>query len=410
MAITQKNFQSFYTQYIEPELGELERKRIKVLPLAIVWRILFVGFFVLIISVFTGVILRLKAGKDDQTIIYMIRGFFSFLLTVVLLIVSGYLVKHLKKKNPERFTSLPVRIFAVIGISAVLFSVPFVIAYKLTENMHGVNDISFGTLFKTAALIIFVVFPLIGFCIWRENKFYRLFKNAVIARLVPFISPGSTYDPEGMIPRTDFEEAKLFSIPSINYSISYKGSDYIQATINNHLMEFSLLNITSSSRNSTGGRGGSSGSSSHSTIFKGIFLRTAGSEGFAGETIVRPNTVGQRVAGKFKSAIHYVFHTDSKAVKTGDEAFDKEFIVYTTREEKLNTVLTSERKAHLLSVRKQWSGDLHFSFIGQSVSVAVSRSEDDLKPAMFRSVMNYDDMLEHYTYLQQIYVLAELSQ
>ncbi|MFI5150928.1 MAG: DUF3137 domain-containing protein [Bacteroidia bacterium] len=399
-------FENFFDRAIRPETGPLERKRILLLPFSLFWRIGFSAFFILIMSVFTGVVIHLDPGKE--TILHIIRGAFAFILIAIILVVSGFVMKYLVKKYPDRWNS-PSQFWGMRAcIVFFLLCLPFLGSLWLTRDIHSMKDISFGSVFEIIALVIFVGFPVLMYSMKRENLFSTEYKEKVITEIVKFASPESSYKAAGYISQDEFDQARIYAITASNYSVTFKGSDLIRLQKGGKCLQFSYLDIARSSIRGSGGFESSRSSSNATrTIFMGVFITLTGIDEADGETMITCNTRGQRLSNKVKSAIQLFIHSDSKPVMSGDETFDSRFLIHTTREDGLGKVLTPKRRELILKAGDLLGPNMKISIRYSRMSIAVLGAADELRPSIFRSLYNIPRAEKQFEYIKQISALSE---
>lgn len=393
-----KKFELLYSQALEPELIPLEEKRKWIRIPALLLRVIFIAFFYGVISGLAVAFSSLGDKAGDDMFLHVLQGFFCFIFCAVFLILTNYLVKYLRKLYPNRIEGKAQRIIAVLLLSAILALPVFGIVYLIKQHPE-VFTFWFG--FKAIFCVLIIGIPLAILLFRVEKKFCRDFKQHIIAQLVPYVFPESTYEVTNFISKEMGIISGLFGTTAMSYyRYQFTGSDLVNAKIGNSEFEFSQLDITETSTSA-----GSNSSSRTTTIFDGLFCRIKGSALYPAEIIIHPNTGSERFAGKLRK----LFHVGGNLLKTGDEEFDAHFLCYAANEQSTLSFLSLERRKTMLQVLDQWEAPLSISFVGNTAFVAISITEDIFKPTIFHSLLNYENTEKYYLHLQKIAGLVSLA-
>jgi hypothetical protein len=396
------NFQKFYDNSLASVLSEIESKRKLFIFPALLLRIMLFAFFFCIVSVFTGVILRMnlhaKGTQDTFELVFSVFG--TLIILAIIGVGSNYLVKRLRLSKPERFSSKASAIIAVVALSLSLLALSVWLSLKVSENIHSAADIHFGSVFKFFCLFLFVYCPVLGLLVWIEKKYSIRYKTEVIAKIAGYLSPANVFDPKGSIPKVDFTSSKLLHVTEYSTRVRVNSMDLFSGTLKSTRYEFARLDISQDSMRTSSS---ATTTSSSRQVFKGLFLKAEGTVYFGGETVIRPNSAVQRMAGRFSAALKSFIHDESTLVQTGDQEFDEAFLVYSTSPNSILTLLTTEHRKLLLKLNELWEMNVSTSYIDKTGCLAISKAEDDFYPPIFSSVLRYEPVEKQFELLSSVF-------
>jgi hypothetical protein len=240
-----------------------------------------------------------------------------------------------------------------------------------------------------------------------EKRFCKNFKQHIIAQLVPYTFPGSTYLVNDFVSRQLCMDSQLFGSKDMLYHSRYKfnGSDLVSAKVDDTALEFSQLRITEESRTISSGSSSSGSTTQTKEIFSGLFCSLKGHTYYSGEIFIRPNTSSERFAGKLTK----LFHIGAQQIKIGDTEFDAHFLCYANNDQSALLFLSAARRQMLLQLLNEWDTTFSVSFIGSNVFIALTSNDDIFSPTIFSSFLNVESTEKYYQHLQKIAGLTRLA-
>ncbi|HEY9203149.1 MAG TPA: DUF3137 domain-containing protein, partial [Sulfurimonas sp.] len=82
-------------------------------------------------------------------------------------------------------------------------------------------------------------------------------------------------------------------------------------------------------------------------------------------------------------------------VKMDDPEFEKEFVVYSTDQVEARYILSNSLMKKLLAFQQKSSHQVHISFVGSHIYMAISYNKDLFEPSVFRSLLDYKVAMEY---------------
>ena len=222
------------------------------------------------------------------------------------------------------------------------------------------------------------------------------FKEHVITPLIHAIDPHLLYNPRFMVSQHLFERSDLFKHPVERY----RGNDYVKGQVEGVPMEFSDIHAEYRTRDSKG-------RTQWHTLFRGLFLVAEFNKHFKGKTVVLPDsaekTFGTLIGGWLQSKN---FSRDG-LIRLDDPEFEKHFVVYGNDPIEARYILSHSMMKRILSFQKKLPHPLFVSFNQNHIHVAIATGKDLLEPAIFRSLLDYDQAMEYVNTLRSTIGLVE---
>jgi len=281
---------------------------------------------------------------------------------------------------------------------------------ELDQERKGVVNkfLLFGTLGILSGIVVLITLGSAGFVLiigmplilylWLGGKVDMVkqrFKKEVMGRLITAIDPSLQYESHRFIPQTDYKKSKLF-LGSFN---RYNGDDLIYGTAGKTAIRFSELLIqmvTSSGKNTQ-----------TTTIFRGIFFIADFNKKFAGETFVVPDNA-EKFLGSFGTMFQKMAVGRPPLVKLEDVAFEKEFCVYGTDQVEARYILSPALMQRIMEFKNKSNHDISISFIDSNIYIAISLWKNLFEAPLWQSMINYDRMVEYYSYLRLCVGIVEV--
>lgn len=235
-------------------------------------------------------------------------------------------------------------------------------------------------------IVAFIAAIAIGSIGSREYK--SRFKGTIIAPLVKFVDEGLIYAPESYLPESMFMASRMFSTSPDRYD----GDDMVTGTIGKTAIAFSEVHAEykTTHRDSKG--------NTHTewhTIFKGLLFTADFNKDFHHVTVVLPD-VAQRLLGRLGQALQgMTFLSDLKLVKLEDPDFEREFVVYSQDQIEARYILSPALMKRLYDFTVRTQKEIHFSFVGSRVFVAIPYNEDLFEPKVFQTLLDFS-VVERY--------------
>ena len=226
------------------------------------------------------------------------------------------------------------------------------------------------------------------------------FKDQVIGRVVKFMDEGLTYEPNGGIPSSTYNESQLF-LTKVDV---YHSEDHISGTVGKTKVEFSEVHseYTTQDEDTDGHT-----STTYHTIFRGIFFVADSAKDFKGRTLVLPNTAektfGQQLGSFFQK------HTSGRPdrMKMEDVEFEKLFVVYGTDQVESRYVLSPSLMQRMVEFKNKTGKNLYFSFVGSKVMLAIPYSKNLFEPNYSKSILDFDQVKPYFEDLTLILGIAD---
>lgn len=271
---------------------------------------------------------------------------------------------------------------AAILLSLVLFLVIFILALMLAIG------VVFGWVFLYKRAI---------------KDFKSQFKEVVIRKVVGFLGPNLSYQPEARLDHGTYMASGIFP----RSPDRYHGDDYVDGTLDKTALRFSELHTEykTESRDSKGN------TRTHwHTIFRGLFFVADFNKTFQGKTLVLPDAA-ERMFGKLLGQMFQSWNKGrGELIKLEDPDFEKKFVVYGTDQIEARYILSMSLVKRILDFTTRCARSVHLSFFDNKVAVAVSYDRALFEPQIFSTLLDFGLIKSYYDDMSlAIGIVEELS-
>ena len=214
------------------------------------------------------------------------------------------------------------------------------------------------------------------------------YKQRIISKIIGFLEPGLSYQPEGRIDRHTFQASTLF-----NHHIDrYSGEDLVRGTVGKTQIAFSEIHAQykTTSTDSKGRR-----KTHWHTIFKGLFFIADFNKHFSGQTVVLPDTA-EKLFGGFGQMLQSWNVGRADLVKLEDPEFEKEFGVYGSDQIEARYILSTSLMQRILDFQQKTGTKIHLSFVGSKVYVALPLNRNCFEPKYFGAADDFECIADYY--------------
>ncbi len=224
------------------------------------------------------------------------------------------------------------------------------------------------------------------------REYVGQFKVRVIRRIIKFIDPGLTYLAHGHVSREIFHSSRIFQ----RYPDRLQGDDLVSGRIGRTDIEFSEVHAQyrTEATDSNGRK-----KKRYHTIFKGLFFTAGFNKRFRGKTVVLPDTA-ERLFGGIGSLFQSLNKSRGELVKLENPEFERYFVVYGDDQIESRYVLSTSLVQRILDFRKKTGREVHFSFVGSEVFVAVPYRRSLFEPRVFGKITGFKGIREYFADLQ----------
>ena len=306
------------------------------------------------------------------------------------------LIPHLSDLEVER-----KKIYVGLTIFMMVF---FTIVFSSVYYLGGFHDFSLSDHSNKdflISLLLLVFWAMMGVLAYKKLFEKRLedirgkFKRSVIVKIVEFVDPQLSYHEDKLISQHEYDDSKIFPINAHRF----RGEDYVVGSDGNISYKFSELHSRYIMKDHRGRK-------LFMTIFHGLFFIADMHREFKGETIILPDTA-HKLFGPFGDFVqkHNIFR--DKVIKVDNAEFDKEFVVYSNNVEESTSLLTTPLMDRITEFKKKSGHDVHISFIGSKVNVAISLTQDLFEPPIFGSMLDFEAIYENCRYLRLVTGIVE---
>ena len=240
----------------------------------------------------------------------------------------------------------------------------------------------------TIIILLIALLWMAGTGIVKYYNYRHQFKEKVVSEIVKLINSNYHYDAYKHINIDDFNAANIFK-----HAKMCRGDDMVSGKIENTPFHYSEIEAGSTPNNNPNAK--------IKSVFKGLFFYADFNKELKGETYVLPDK-----AEKLLGAIGHKFQSDSKKgdlVKLENIDFEKEYVVFASNQIEARYVITPVMMEAMTKIRKQYSFDFHFSFIGNRVNCAISFNKGLFEPKVMRNGVSFNDV----EYIHTLFGLIE---
>jgi len=200
---------------------------------------------------------------------------------------------------------------------------------------------------------------------YSSSYFRKAFKDNVVSRLVTFLDEGLRFSAHGCVPRSYFEDSRLFR--NINH---YQGEDLIHGEVSGFEFTFSEVHAQREKRDSKGRK-------TKQTIFRGMFFAVELPERVPTTTMIYPRRASQPR-----------FSREVERIKLEDPIFERAFNVYAEDQVGARILLTTRFMEQVMALRGLCKQTPYLSFSRKHLYIAVPSRENLLEASLFQSVLN----------------------
>ena len=246
----------------------------------------------------------------------------------------------------------------------------------------------FTYIFKHHFPIILGIMGVVGANWFFTREYVSNFKTGIIEKIVTCVDENLRYSKNSYIPKSTFTNSKIFK----HRIDRYRGDDYVRGKLGQTEVEFSELYAQYVTRDNKGNR-------QYHTIFKGLFFVADFNKEFKGKTIILPD-----VAEKMLGGLGTMFQSWNKGrgqlVKLEDPEFEKMFVVYGKDQIEARYILSTSLMRRITDFKKKTKRQIHLSFIGSHIFIAISYRRDLFEPRIFRTLLSFVPIQQYFEDLQ----------
>ncbi|PCH93306.1 MAG: hypothetical protein COB85_07305 [Bacteroidetes bacterium] len=299
------------------------------------------------------------------------------------------LIPHLSDLEVER-----KKIYVgLIAFMILFFSIVFSSVYYL-GGFHNFSLSDHSNKDFLISLLLLVFWAMVGVLVYKKlfetrlNDIRGKFKRSVIVKIVEYVDPSLAYNEDKLISQHEYDESKIFPVKAHRF----RGEDYIVGSDGSTSYKFSELHSRYIMKDHRGRK-------LFITIFHGLFFIANLQKEFKGETIILPDTA-HKLFGSFGDFVqkHNIFR--DKVIKVDNADFSKEFVVYGNNEEESASILTDSLMNRITDFKKKSGHNVHISFVGSKINVAISLTQDLFEPPIYGSMLDFEAIYENCRYLR----------
>lgn len=213
----------------------------------------------------------------------------------------------------------------------------------------------------------------------KVSGYASLFKDQVIEKLVEFIGDSLRYSKTGMISEHEYRLSSLFDQRVDRYS----GDDLVVGKVDGVDIRFSEVHSEVKKK-------GNKGKTYWVTIFSGLMFIADFNKHFKGKTIIVPDR-----SEKFLGSLSHFFQSFSsrgELVKMDSPEFEKEFVIYSDDQIEARYILSHSLMDAILQYKKLVGKNLHISFVGSNIYIAIGFKKRLFEPKIYKKVTNFDEV------------------
>jgi len=286
-------------------------------------------------------------------------------------------LKRLEKIKPYKKFFL----FCVaIGIAGLLYSllVEEVIAIGIYPAIIVLGLIIFGV--KSA---------------WETRKFKEYFQNNIAVKIIEFLGPDFSYEPQGKLPESLVKGSGFFR--SFN---RFDAEDLVKGKIGDRKVEYGEIKLVKETTKS-----GQSSSSSRKTIFEGIFLILELNASFPAPVWILP---GNRI-----SPYHDIDRKSGEEVSVQHEPFNKKHFAFSYHTQFARKLLTPTILDRLMDLdngmfnQKITDGPISYLFRENQIMLAIPLKGKFMEPKLEEAINTKEFIEKQLFMLNSIHMVVE---
>jgi len=259
--------------------------------------------------------------------------------------------------------------------------------------------------FLIAGLIVAIPAVIYGaiklFKVDEEVGAYRVrFKHDVIGATLSAANQSFTFTPNDGISETEFVNSQLFTTTPDRYSTE----DLITGKIDKTSIYFAEVHAEYKTETQTkNGR-----KVTWHEIIKGIIFIADFNKHFNGVTVIRPKDIGSSLSAWFSKNI-YSFG-DKNVVELENDAFNENFIVYSTDQIEARYILTPSLMERIGYLNERTAYTVSLSFINSAMYIAFPLDQNYFEPPIFKTLLAPDLLSKDLAALKFMYdIVHELD-
>ena len=251
-----------------------------------------------------------------------------------------------------------------------------------------------GVLMSQGAPPVVLIFVLIGCIIVGVLAFAAIgrgykaeFKQQIISKIIAFLEPGLSYQPQGLISQTTFRACGLFN----QHIDRYQGEDRVHGMVGKTQVDFS--EIHAEYKTTTRDSKGRTQTQWH-TIFKGLFFIADFNKHFNGQTVILPDTA-EKVFGSFGKMLQSWNVARADLIQLEDPEFEREFVVYGNDQIEARYILSTSLMRRILDFKNKTGTKIYLSFTGSKVYVALPITKNLFEPKYMSNITDFQPILDY---------------
>ncbi|WP_199139931.1 DUF3137 domain-containing protein [Pedobacter sp. ASV12] len=223
------------------------------------------------------------------------------------------------------------------------------------------------------------------------------FKMDVVGALLSNVDQSLTIQPDRGIVEGEFRQSQLFTTDPDRYSTE----DLISGKIGNTSIYFAEVHAEYKTETQ-----GKNGRQEHwHDILKGIVFVADFNKNFNGVTAIRPKDFGSSIGAWFAKNI-YSFG-DKNIVELENEAFNKNFVTYSTDQIEARYILTPALMDRLCELNQRAAYAISVSFVNSNMYIAFPLAKNYFEAPLFKSLLNADALNEDLSVLHFMYAIVQ---
>ncbi|MGM0579439.1 MAG: DUF3137 domain-containing protein [Bacteroidota bacterium] len=264
------------------------------------------------------------------------------------------------------------------------------------------------------------------------------FKEKIVVPIIQHFNSNLKYQPEKAIPKEEINESQLFQ-EKIEY---YYGDDLFESS--NSYADYRFSELSLGVKVKKRDKNGRNRFVNHS-IFKGVFLVAEFQHSVLDALMIRPNPSfeeendqkrfvqkGSKFQKEFAKNKYTHWHIENvknsqplKEVETGDDYFDKQFLIYSSDQDKAKTILNGGLKDFFLKItnweKEQAYNDkieghlqgnyqhptVYFSILGNKAYFGKPFDRNFFSPDLLKSIVEEEVTAKFYQEIKELNLLME---
>jgi hypothetical protein len=225
------------------------------------------------------------------------------------------------------------------------------------------------------------------------QPYRRQYKSNVMPKIVKYVDEGLNYDPKGKIPLESFIKSAIFTeIPD-----EYSCEDRVYGKLGQTGIDFCEVLARKKDRDhDMDGRR----QTRYTTIFRGLFMVLDFNKRLKRKTLVLPDTA-EKIMGKMVGGFLQSKNPNRPPlVRLEDPDFEKHFVVYSEDQVEARYVLSTSLMRAITEYREKAGKNISLSFFENSLIVAIPFRKNLFEPVLFRSTVDYNQILEFHGIIQ----------